>query len=67
MPGKVTKIIKKSGDQVSVGDSVIAIEAMKMEYILNAETNGKIESINVKEGDQIKESQLLVKIKGTNG
>ena len=63
MPGKVTKIFKKVGDSVLTGNAVIAIEAMKMEYILNSEINGEIAKIMVTESDQIKEGQVLVQIK----
>ncbi len=63
MPGKVTKIFKKAGQAVDVGQAVIAIEAMKMEYILNSEVKGQIVEITVQESDQIKEGQLLAQIK----
>jgi acetyl/propionyl-CoA carboxylase alpha subunit len=61
MPGKITAIKKQSGN-VSVGDVVIMMEAMKMEYSLKANKDGKIKKISVKEGDQVTQGQLLVEI-----
>lgn len=61
MPGKITAI-KKSSGTVSHGDVVIMMEAMKMEYSLKANTDGKIKRISVKEGDQVTQGQLLVEI-----
>jgi acetyl/propionyl-CoA carboxylase alpha subunit len=61
MPGKITAIKKPSGD-VKIGDVVIMMEAMKMEYSLKANLDGKIKKISVKEGDQVTQGQLLVEI-----
>lgn len=61
MPGKITAI-KKSSGQVSLGDVVIMMEAMKMEYSLKANKEGKIQKILVKEGDQVTSGQLLAQI-----
>lgn len=61
MPGKVTAIKKASGD-VKIGDVVIMMEAMKMEYSLKANLDGKIKKVSVKEGDQVTQGQLLAEI-----
>lgn len=61
MPGKITAIKKASGD-VKIGDVVIMMEAMKMEYSLKANLDGKIKKISIKEGDQVTQGQLLVEI-----
>lgn len=63
MPGKVTKILKNSGDQVQAGDVILVMEAMKMEYTLKSEVGGTVESINCKAGDQVTLGKLLAKIK----
>ena len=62
MPGKVTKIFKQPDESVKTGEAVIAIEAMKMEYILNAEVDASSCSILVKENEQVKSGQLLVQL-----
>lgn len=63
MPGKVTKVLKASGDQIAVGDVVLVMEAMKMEYTLKADADGTIEAINCKVGDQVSLGAMLVKLK----
>lgn len=62
IPGTVSKIMVKSGDQVKSGQSLMIIEAMKMETHITASQNGKIASILVEEGQQVKNNELLIKI-----
>lgn len=63
MPGKITSIKKLKGESVSSGETVVVMEAMKMEYSLNANKQGVIEEILVREGDQVALGQCLVRIK----
>ncbi len=60
MPGKITKVLSSVSDEVKVGQVVLVMEAMKMEYTLKAEVNGKIKSISVKAGDQVSLGQTLI-------
>ena len=60
MPGKVTKVIVQEGSQVSKGDSVIVMEAMKMEYTQKAEMSGRVKKVLVTSGQQVNLGQLLV-------
>ncbi|MBL7543108.1 MAG: acetyl-CoA carboxylase biotin carboxyl carrier protein subunit [Bdellovibrionaceae bacterium] len=53
MPGKITKLFKKQGELVVIGESVLVMEAMKMEYTLKANINGTIKKVAFKEGDQV--------------
>jgi biotin carboxyl carrier protein len=62
MPGKITKLLKKSGDQVQSGEVVLVMEAMKMEYTLKADIGGKIQKINCQVGDQVALGKLLAQI-----
>lgn len=62
MPGKVTKVSVSEGDQVSVGQLLIMLEAMKMEYSLKALVSGKVKGVECKTGDQVTLGQLLVAI-----
>jgi len=62
IPGTVTKILVKEGDKVKVGQSLIIIEAMKMEAQIIAPEAGTIAIINVKEEQQVKNGELLIKI-----
>jgi biotin carboxyl carrier protein len=63
MPGKVTKLLKKAGDQVGVGEVVLVMEAMKMEYTLKADVAGEITKLACQVGDQVALGKLLAQIK----
>lgn len=62
MPGKVTKILVKPAESVEKGQTLVVMEAMKMEYNLKAEITGKIQSIEAKVGDQVSLGKILVKL-----
>lgn len=62
MPGKITKLFKKEGDAVKIGESVLVMEAMKMEYTLKANMNGTVKKIAHKELDQVVLGALIVEI-----
>lgn len=59
MHSRVVKILKKQGDKVEVGDSVVVVEAMKMESELKASASGSIKEIRVKEGDTVEKGSVL--------
>ena len=59
MPGLILKILKKEGDQVEAGETVIILEAMKMQNDLQAKTSGRITQMNVKQGDNVEMRQVL--------
>ncbi len=59
MPGLILKILKNEGDRVEVGDTVIILEAMKMQNDLQAKTAGTITQMNVKKGDNVEMRQVL--------
>ncbi|HEY5524436.1 MAG TPA: pyruvate carboxylase subunit B, partial [Clostridium sp.] len=63
IPGGIIKVLVKEGDEVKEDQSLIVIEAMKMETNILATSAGIIESILVQEGQQVKTGELLVKIK----
>ena len=60
MPGKVVKLLGKVGDTVKAGQSLLVIEAMKMENELRAQSAGRIGEIAVREGQTVEAGQLLV-------
>ena len=62
IPGTVAQILVKDGDEVKTGQSLIIIEAMKMETQIVAPLSGKISSVTVKEGQQVKNRELLMQI-----
>ncbi len=63
IPGTILKVLVKDGDQVKKGQSLVVIEAMKMETNIVAANDGTIETVLVKEGQQVKTGELLIKIK----
>jgi biotin carboxyl carrier protein len=62
MPGMILKIKKAKGDEVIKGESVIILEAMKMENDLRAQVSGRIKDINVKEGMAVEKGFILFSI-----
>lgn len=64
MPGMVVDIGVKETQTVSKGDSLIVLEAMKMENILRSSGTGKIKKILVKKGDKVEKNQILIEIEG---
>ncbi len=63
LPGTINEIKVKVGDRVNAGDTVVILEAMKMQNNIEAETSGTITSINVNKGDAVMEGDTLVTIK----
>lgn len=63
IPGNVLKILVKEGDTVDEKQPVAVVEAMKMETNVLAPVKGVVEKIHVKEGEQVKAGQLIVKLK----
>ena len=63
IPGAVSKILVKPGDHVEVNQTLVVIEAMKMETAITARMDGVIESVEVKEGSTVKGGQLLMTLK----
>lgn len=59
LPGMLVGIEKKEGEQVSKGDPVVIIEAMKMENSLPAPVSGTIKKINFNIGDPVSKNDIL--------
>ena len=53
----------KPGDAVTVNQTLVIIEAMKMETAITARMDGVVDSIEIKEGDTVKGGQLLLTIR----
>ena len=62
LPGTVTDIKVSIGQQVSVGDIVLVLEAMKMQNNIEAEYAGTVTSITVKSGETVMEGSVLLTI-----
>jgi biotin carboxyl carrier protein len=62
LPGTITDIKVSVGQQVSVGDVVLVLEAMKMQNNIEAEYAGTVTSITVKPGETVMEGSVLMTI-----
>lgn len=60
MPGLVQKIFVNEGDRVSIGDSLVVLNAMKMENVLKSPVDGKIVRIAIDEGEQVEKGKVLI-------
>ena len=62
MPGMIVKYEKKVGDAISQGETVVILEAMKMENALPAPASGTIQSVNFSSGDSVAKGDVLAVI-----
>ena len=61
MPGRIVEVRVRAGDTVQRGDTLVIIEAMKMEHAVIAPTDGKIAALHFQAGDMVNEGvELLV-------
>ena len=60
LPGVVTEIKVAVGDEVKAGDTVVVLEAMKMANNIEAEKDGKVTAICIKQGESVLEDSPLV-------
>ena len=59
-PGTIVRIDVKVGDEVSEGDVLCVVEAMKMENDITAPADGRVVAINVNQGQSVASEQTLV-------
>lgn len=62
LPGTITAINVKVGDAVKQGDTVVILEAMKMQNNIEAECDGTITGVLVNPGDSVMEGTALITI-----
>ena len=62
LPGTVTEVCVKVGDAVAMGDTVVVLEAMKMQNNIEAENSGTVTSVLVSKGDTVMEGAPLITI-----
>ncbi len=63
IPGSVVKILVKEGEKVKENQSIVLLEAMKMETNITAPVSGVVEKVLVEELQQVKSGELLIKLK----
>ena len=64
MQGTITKIVAAEGDQVSAGDTVVVLEAMKMEQPLTAHKDGTVTGLGVEIGQTVSAGAVICKLEG---
>ena len=62
MQGTIVKVSVEVGQEVAAGDTIVILEAMKMENSVNAEKGGVVKSINVNEGDSVTAGDVVAVI-----
>lgn len=60
MPGLVLEIDVEVGQEVAKGDTLLILEAMKMENVIKSPTDGTIKSIAVSKGDTVEKNELIL-------
>lgn len=61
-PGNVWKVLVKEGDKVSAGDTLFILEVMKTEVPHDAESDGVVKKLHIKEEDAVDVGQVAVDI-----
>jgi len=62
MPGLIKDIMVKEGDDVTKGQRLLTLEAMKMENEITAPGNGKIAKFDLKPGTSVEKDQILIQL-----
>ena len=62
MPGLVVGIHVRAGDDVTAGDRVATLEAMKMEHVVTAPRDGRVEEVGVREGEQVERGRVVARL-----
>jgi biotin carboxyl carrier protein len=62
MPGKIVRVLVAVGDEVTAGQGILMIEAMKMQNELKSPRAGRVTAIEVKENDSVNAGALLATI-----
>lgn len=62
MPGKVIRVLVAAGDEVTQGQGIVVVEAMKMQNELKSPRHGRVVSIEVKTNDSVNAGAVLATI-----
>lgn len=60
IPGLITKVLVKKGKKVKMGDTLLKLEAMKMENSITSPIDGTIKQVNIKEGTKVTKKEVLI-------
>ena len=62
LAGNIWKVLVSPNQQVNEGDTLVILEAMKMETEIKAARAGTVVSVNVSEGDQVSAGQAIISL-----
>ena len=62
MPGLVLKVLVRPGDKVRAHQTLIVLEAMKMEHNIEAPYDGTVKTVNCAEGGRVAEGNVLIEL-----
>lgn len=62
MPGKIIDVLVEPGAEVKIGESVLILEAMKMQNEITSTANGKVVKVYVKPNDTVNKDDMLIEI-----
>lgn len=62
MPGKIFKVVKEAGASVRKGETILILEAMKMEHSIRADKDGTVKKLNYKVGDLVTGGVVLAEV-----
>ncbi|UCG40195.1 MAG: ATP-grasp domain-containing protein [Acidimicrobiia bacterium] len=60
MPGKVVRVAVAEGAEVAKGDTLVVVEAMKMEHSVRSPSDGVVTEVRIAEGDQVDGDQVMI-------
>ena len=62
MPGKIIDILVEVGSEIKEGESIIILEAMKMQNEISSHVSGTVKSVDVKKNDSVMKDDVLIEI-----
>lgn len=60
MPGLILSVSVSEGQQVKKGDSLLILEAMKMENVLKAPADATVKAVKIQKGDRVEKNAILI-------
>ena len=63
MPGKIVEVLVREGTEISRGEPLLILEAMKMQNEINCPVNGTVTSVNVKPEASVVKDDVMLEIK----
>jgi acetyl/propionyl-CoA carboxylase alpha subunit len=65
MPGGVLDVLVATGDEVTAGQALLVLEAMKMEHRITAPYDGRVVAVHVAQGDRVQQGEMLLEVEAS--